>query len=58
MTIVRRVIELHGGRVRALNRDGGGALISAFLPLPSQEQQEALEQLEEALAPKISPKTS
>lgn len=55
LAIVKRVIEQHGGRVRVLNREGGGAIVSIFLPLPSQEQRETLEKLELALSPKPQP---
>jgi two-component system phosphate regulon sensor histidine kinase PhoR len=33
LSIVRHLIELHGGRVRAVNRDGGGARFTIELPL-------------------------
>ena len=32
LTICRRIIESHGGRVEALNHDVGGAVFSFFLP--------------------------
>jgi two-component system, OmpR family, phosphate regulon sensor histidine kinase PhoR len=32
LSIVRHLIELHGGRVRAANRDGGGAIFTVQLP--------------------------
>ncbi|MBI2193612.1 MAG: hypothetical protein HYU36_16680 [Planctomycetes bacterium] len=55
LAIVKRILEQHGGRVRVLNREGGGAIVSLFLPLPSTEQRESLEKLEQALVPKPLP---
>ncbi len=33
LSIVAQVVEAHGGRVRAENRDGGGAAVELWLPL-------------------------
>ena len=55
LTIVKRIVDLHGGRVRLLNREGGGAIISLFLPLPSPKQHEALDRLEAELEPEEMP---
>jgi len=52
LTITKRVVEQHGGRVRLLNREEGGAIVSIFLPVPTAEQQEALERLEAGLSPR------
>jgi len=32
LTLCREIVEAHGGRVRIANRDGGGALVSLWLP--------------------------
>jgi two-component system phosphate regulon sensor histidine kinase PhoR len=32
LAIVKHLVELHGGRVRAANRPGGGAIVSVWLP--------------------------
>ncbi len=32
LSIVRHLVELHGGKVRAANRDGGGAIFTVKLP--------------------------
>jgi two-component system phosphate regulon sensor histidine kinase PhoR len=34
LSIVRHLVELHGGRVRAVNREGGGTIVSVTLPDP------------------------
>lgn len=34
LSISRRIIEEHGGRIRAENRDGGGAVFTFSLPIP------------------------
>jgi two-component system phosphate regulon sensor histidine kinase PhoR len=34
LSIVRHLVELHGGRVRAINREGGGTIVSVTLPDP------------------------
>jgi two-component system phosphate regulon sensor histidine kinase PhoR len=36
LSIVRHLVELHGGRVRAANREGGGAVIAFDLPAADQ----------------------
>jgi PAS domain S-box-containing protein len=33
LSIVQRIVEEHGGRIEAQNRDGGGARMTVFLPL-------------------------
>lgn len=55
LTITKRVVEQHGGRVRLLNREESGAIVSIFLPVPTAEQQEALERLEAGLTPRDLP---
>jgi two-component system OmpR family sensor kinase len=32
LSLVRRIVEAHGGRVQARNRQGGGATVSAVFP--------------------------
>ena len=32
LTLCREIVEAHGGRLRIANRDGGGALVSLWLP--------------------------
>jgi signal transduction histidine kinase len=58
MTIVKRAVDLHGGRVRLLNREEGGAIVIIFLPLPTPAQQAALERLEAQLTPRRLPATT
>ncbi len=38
LTIARRAVDLHGGTIRALNRDGGGLTVELFLPRPEGER--------------------
>jgi two-component system sensor histidine kinase KdpD len=38
LSICRAIVEAHGGRIWALNRDGGGAAVKFALPLKSQDQ--------------------
>jgi signal transduction histidine kinase len=39
LAICRRIVEGHGGRIGAENRDAGGARISVRLPLAGEGQQ-------------------
>ena len=39
LTIARRAVDLHGGTIRALNRDGGGLTVDLFLPRPEAHDQ-------------------
>jgi signal transduction histidine kinase len=55
MTIVKRAVDLHGGSLRLLNREEGGAIVITFLPLPTPEQQQVLERLEAQLTPRRLP---
>ncbi|HTU66440.1 MAG TPA: sensor histidine kinase, partial [Steroidobacteraceae bacterium] len=32
LTLCREIVEAHGGRLRIANRDGGGAVVTLFLP--------------------------
>jgi signal transduction histidine kinase len=32
LTLCREIVEAHGGRLRLANRDGGGAIVTLFLP--------------------------
>jgi signal transduction histidine kinase len=32
LTLCREIIEAHGGRLRIANRDGGGAVVTLWLP--------------------------
>ena len=32
LTLCREIVEAHGGRLRIANREGGGALVSLWLP--------------------------
>jgi signal transduction histidine kinase len=35
LPIVQRIVEQHGGRVEAANRDEGGASVAVLLPIPA-----------------------
>jgi two-component system phosphate regulon sensor histidine kinase PhoR len=35
LAIVKHLVELHGGRVAASNRDGGGTVVAVTLPIPA-----------------------
>ena len=35
LALTREIVEAHGGRVALANRDGGGLVVSLFLPLGS-----------------------
>ncbi|MCL5735232.1 MAG: ATP-binding protein, partial [Actinobacteria bacterium] len=58
LAIARAIIEAHGGRIWAQNRDGGGAVFAFSLPLnppaPSIDEVEE-EELEESLEPEAPP---
>jgi len=32
LTLCREIVEAHGGRLRIANREGGGAIVTLFLP--------------------------
>ena len=32
LTLCREIVEAHGGRLRIANREGGGAVVSLWLP--------------------------
>jgi signal transduction histidine kinase len=32
LTLCREIVEAHGGRLRIANREGGGAVVTLFLP--------------------------
>ena len=32
LTLCREIVEAHGGRLRIANREGGGALVTLWLP--------------------------
>ncbi len=38
LSICKGIVEVHGGRIRAANRGGGGAVVSFWLPLAAREQ--------------------
>jgi two-component system sensor histidine kinase KdpD len=52
LAICRGIIELHGGRIRAENRPGGGAAIHFTLPIVGQPPAMPAEELAEPLATK------
>ena len=35
LTLCREIIEAHRGRIRLASREGGGALVSVWLPCPA-----------------------
>jgi two-component system sensor histidine kinase KdpD len=50
LAICRGVVELHGGRIWAENRPGGGAAIHFTLPIVGQPPAMPVEELSEPLA--------
>jgi two-component system sensor histidine kinase KdpD len=46
LTICRGIVEAHGGRIWAENRDGGGARFRFAIPLPEQQPAVPAEQME------------
>jgi PAS domain S-box-containing protein len=42
LSVVQRIVEAHGGRVSAANREGGGAIFTVRLPATIMEKEEAV----------------
>ncbi len=48
LTVCRGIVEAHGGKIWAENRDGGGALVQFTLPLKGQPPEVITEEIERA----------